>query len=319
MKKNIIKATSILTAAAALTAMAAVSAEAESKLFVDGKELENAKIYKTDSAAMIPLRAVCEELGFEVKWSEENRRIEIINMPVMITCTPDADGYTFAKSGKLELGIAPVIIDDLTYVPISFAEEILGGKYTEEENSIYITYNEAENTVTDTIGEIITEEDGAIIQILLGDPEQPNDALILNVSEETAVYDENAVELSLADLKVGDKIIAHISDAMTKSIPAQTAASRIDLAAIAESEEQTTVIEGKICEIAEGTIIVGSAEDVYSQTILNITEETEIIDADGNKTDASALTVGTEISAEPAEFMTMSIPPQTNALKITIK
>ena len=55
-----------------------------------------------------------------------------------------------------------------------------------------------------------------------------------------------------------------------------------------------------------------------SEVVLNVSEETVITDKDGNKVDAGALEVGTDITVERADFMTMSIPPITNALSIVV-
>lgn len=50
---------------------------------------------------------------------------------------------------------------------------------------------------------------------------------------------------------------------------------------------------------------------------VNITDETVISDAQGNKTDVKKLTKGNIIDVEYAPFMTASLPPMTNAVKIT--
>lgn len=50
---------------------------------------------------------------------------------------------------------------------------------------------------------------------------------------------------------------------------------------------------------------------------VNITEETVIADAKGNKTDVKKLAKGNVIDIEYAPFMTASLPPMTNAVKIT--
>ena len=53
-----------------------------------GRTLENAKLIMQDDKVMIPLRAVCEALDFEVKWDGEAEKIELVNLPLYITCTP---------------------------------------------------------------------------------------------------------------------------------------------------------------------------------------------------------------------------------------
>ena len=63
----------------------------------------------------IPLRAICEKLGFEVNWVAESRTVELVKLPLFITFSVDEDGYTFAKTAPMKLGSAPVIVNDRTY------------------------------------------------------------------------------------------------------------------------------------------------------------------------------------------------------------
>ncbi len=52
--------------------------------------------------------------------------------------------------------------------------------------------------------------------------------------------------------------------------------------------------------------------------VLNVGDETEILDTDGNKLDFSALTIGMEVEVEHSMAMTMSLPPQTAAFQIKV-
>ncbi|MFM9327458.1 stalk domain-containing protein [Paenibacillus mesotrionivorans] len=52
--------------------------------------------------------------------------------------------------------------------------------------------------------------------------------------------------------------------------------------------------------------------------VLNVGEQTEILGADGNKLDFSALTIGMEVEVEHSMAMTMSLPPQTAAFRIKV-
>ena len=73
---------------------------------------------------MIPLRFVAEELGYEVKWNSEDRSVEILRGPQWSLITIGQDNYNFARM-HIELGTAPVIVNDHTFVPLNFAEEVL--------------------------------------------------------------------------------------------------------------------------------------------------------------------------------------------------
>ena len=91
---------------AAALAVSAVTftAQANDKITVNGQEIEKTTITNPEGIKMIPLRAVCESLGFTVEWDDDNRMITISDMPLYITLTPDADGYTFARTAPLMLG-----------------------------------------------------------------------------------------------------------------------------------------------------------------------------------------------------------------------
>ncbi|MDF2938034.1 MAG: copper amine oxidase [Paenibacillaceae bacterium] len=52
--------------------------------------------------------------------------------------------------------------------------------------------------------------------------------------------------------------------------------------------------------------------------VLNIGDQTELMDADGNKLDFSALSIGMDVEVEHSMAMTMSLPPQTSAFKIKV-
>lgn len=73
---------------------------------------------------MIPLRFVAEELGYEVKWNAESRTVEIMKGPQWSLITIGKDSYNFARM-HIELGTAPIIINDRTFVPLNFAEQVL--------------------------------------------------------------------------------------------------------------------------------------------------------------------------------------------------
>lgn len=73
---------------------------------------------------MIPLREVAEGLGYKVTWNKESKSAEIQRGPQWSLITIGKDSYNFARM-HIELGTAPVLKDSKTYVPLSFAEEVL--------------------------------------------------------------------------------------------------------------------------------------------------------------------------------------------------
>ncbi len=77
-----------------------------------------------EGVSMIPLRMVAEALGFEVTWNAEDKSIEVVRGPNWSKLTIDRNVYNFAKM-LVKLESAPVLIDGSTYVPMSFAEQVL--------------------------------------------------------------------------------------------------------------------------------------------------------------------------------------------------
>lgn len=107
----------------------------------EGINPQEANIYqKEDGTIMVPLRVVCEKLGYEVKWIEENRSIEIKKGAQYTSVKPGEDKYFFAKMAPISLGAAPEIKDSTTYVPFKFVSDILKVDASMDETGV-ITIN----------------------------------------------------------------------------------------------------------------------------------------------------------------------------------
>ncbi len=183
---------------------------------VNGEILENATIKEDGTNVLIPLRAVCEKLGMTVNWDGAARLITVEKLPIFLTMSPDADGYTLARTAPIMLGTAPVLENGTTYVPASFVSEIMQGYLFVTEDKIAIFHGEeAEKTFAQgTVSEIIKDEDGKIAQFVLGDNE-----LVLNVAD--AAFYSNVSDLTINDVAVGDTIKGIPTGIMTMSLPAQ--------------------------------------------------------------------------------------------------
>ncbi|AHM58144.1 hypothetical protein EAL2_808p06410 (plasmid) [Peptoclostridium acidaminophilum DSM 3953] len=96
---------------------------------VGGDELSAKAIKKEDGTIMIPLRAVAEKLGYELKWSGNDKPIEIVRGPQWTTVTIGKNSYFFAKMAPMQLKSAPVLYDSATYVPVEFIGEIFRTEY----------------------------------------------------------------------------------------------------------------------------------------------------------------------------------------------
>lgn len=82
-------------------------------------------------------------------------------------------------------------------------------------------------------------------------------------------------------------------------------------------EEEVKGSDVVLTEVSEGRIEVYDL--VRGTVVLNITDETELVDEDGNKIDAETLEKGCGLNVTYADFMTLSLPPMTNGVKIVAK
>jgi len=272
---------------------------------VNGTVLEDAKVIEDDGVKMIPLRAICENLGFEVTWNDEARRIELIKMPSYITLTPDEDGYTFAKTAPMQLGKAPVIVEDRTYVPINFIDEILQGSYDEEGGLNIVWGAETAGLEATVYVKEITEEGLLVEDFYRGE-------IRLGLGEETVIVDAEGNTLTKEDIDVTKELIVEYSEAMTMSLPPLANAIKITVT----KDSAKTVVEGEITEVIK-------EDDKVTQLVLgqdaalNIGEELFVTDLEGNAFEGE-FTVGMTVRALTNGMATRSLPPQYPTLSIIV-
>lgn len=269
---------------------------------------------EVNGITMIPLRSVAESLSYTVNWNGEARSVEIIRGAQYITITLDKDEYTFSRRAPEQLGAAPTLVGNSTYVPLSFVDRIIGGYYYANEDGTYKIVQPAVVTVTE-IG-----EDGTVTvdDALLG-------AVILNISDETAIVkgmDRRIYKID--DLAVGMTLHVEYSDWMTASFPPQNTPVKVIIASELVQEEADEAISelsfsGVITEINGELVTIGDPINDADAKTLVISDETVITKGKDKRIyKINDLEVGMEISGTHAEAMTMSIPPQTAALTVQI-
>ena len=311
MRNKVKRIIATATAAASVIVVASMAAAQENdKLYINGTLSENGSIEVVGEKKYLPLRAICEGLGFDVEWDDASRKIIISSIPVYITCSPDRDGYTFAKTAPMLLGEAPKLINDKTYVPMNFVEEILDGKLEEKTDGINVVYADVEekNEISGTICEIIYDgentEQEKPVQLVLGDKDDINSQTVLNLS------DELSAKVKELGLEVGTKIVAEVGDLATASIPPQMVPVSISVAEAAEEAKDTVEISGTVCELVYDSdnnlvqIITGEKEDPNTQNAYNLSDElAETVKKLGIKE-------GSQIIGTADIAQTRSIPPQ---------
>lgn len=298
----------ILAVVMLVTATSAFAQDRRNALSVNGNEIEREYILAEDGTVMIPLRAVCEELGFEVEWVEEARTIELTKGAIFITCSPDFDGYAFSKMAHQPLGKAPMLVGGTTYVPVDFIWEILGGRVYPQEYpyGILVPDDPAAASV------YATEYENGVLKVVdfnMGE-------VIVKISETTEICDMEGTPVKPEDIvDKGMQLEVRYGSAMTLSLPPQTTAEKI----VVTNEIAKIVKEGTVSEIIkdeEGKVtqlILGENE-----VALNVADETAVKDADGNTKALADITVGTQLRARTNGMATRSIPAQMPALEIMI-
>lgn len=302
-----------ITMAAALAFSTAVTASADGNITVNGKNIDKTYI-ENGGVKMIPLRAVCESLGFTVDWDGEARKIKISKLPMYITCSPDKDGYTFAKTAPQLLGTAPVLQDGTTYVPVSFISEIMEGS-VENGDDLKISLSdvavEPENAAASVY---ITEINKEAKSITVEDFDLGT--VCVNITDETEIIDSKGEKLSFDALTDERQIKITYNDAMTASLPPITNAVKIEVT----DEIPQEIVSGAVTEIVKENDKVTQLEieNGDRKIVLNISDETEIKDAAGKPVKAEDIKKEDYLSVMTTGISTRSIPPQMTAVKITV-
>lgn len=83
---------------------------------------------------MIPMRAVCEGLGYTVGWDKAANASTITKENFTTKVQPEKNSYAIGSNPPRELEAAPQIRNGVMYLPVSFYETILGAAYSVDEN-----------------------------------------------------------------------------------------------------------------------------------------------------------------------------------------
>jgi len=96
--------------------------EINGDIIVNGVKIDAPAPFVNDAGfVMVPLRAVAEALGFTVTWDEETQSVMLNNS---ISLSIGKDYYTYARMAPIELGAAPELRDDRTFVPLIFFRDV---------------------------------------------------------------------------------------------------------------------------------------------------------------------------------------------------
>ena len=318
-RKTLKNITAGALAATVLTAGAVFATDTDT-LSINGTLVEDAQVIEVDGATFVPVRALCESLGMEVLWDNEAEMVTIVDMPIYVTFSPEADGYTFARTAPMQLGSAPFLHNDRTYVPIRFIDEILKKEFTISEGGDVNVTAVIDNSVGAVVIGSEKTENGTSITVF---DSKRNEEVVANITNETVITDEEGNALTADVLVENAEIRIEYAEFMTMSIPPMTNAVKIQFLGVIEQEEAVaedakvvTILEKN--ESEDGVTITVFDSTMNSDVVINITDETAIADKNGNALTVNDLAMGKDVEVEYAEFMTMSIPPITNAVSVKV-
>ena len=187
--------------------------------------------------------------------------------------------------------------------------------------------NRAINVEDAVIEEIFQDNNVSYVTIsygVLGDFNTINMELVrLVVDRNTIIRDRRGRRMRVRDLRVGNVVDASFSTAMTRSIPPQSRAFVITVIREYVNPIQPgfpNIVEDRIMEVDRNNnfLITGNPFDMMSQMRFVVDNSTEIFDRRGNRIRLRDLRPGQMVRVEHADFMTMSIPPQTTAFRIWV-
>lgn len=93
----------------------------------------------SDGVTLVPLRKLAEGLGYEVTWNQETYAAELHKGAQWTSVSVGKDSYFYAKKAPVALGAAPVIVNDVLYVPLKFVSDILKAEVkTDDAGSLHI-------------------------------------------------------------------------------------------------------------------------------------------------------------------------------------
>ncbi len=149
---------------------------AKGKIFVDMEEVKSDTPPQViNDRTMVPVRAISEMLGYDVKWIEEKEQVEVYEKDLatpVITMNIDNTKATYLAydeekkdyvSVDAVLDSPATLINDRTFVPLRFISEAVGYTvdYDEANEDVYMyspEYNAADEALTDEELKYVSEQ-----------------------------------------------------------------------------------------------------------------------------------------------------------------
>ncbi|MBN2898484.1 MAG: protease inhibitor I42 family protein [Clostridia bacterium] len=169
-----------------------------------------------DGKAMAPLREVLETLGYTVKWQASTQSVEINKGAQWTSITIGKNAYFKNKMAPQELSSAPVIREEMTYVPIEFFADTLGLSVVYTDGLLKI--QEGLTASVEGFIQSMEMKDGEIATLVIGENMEAD-----GMEGTTIVHISSEMTLMNTTLEIGKKVRVMTAPVMTMSLPPQTA------------------------------------------------------------------------------------------------
>lgn len=255
-------------------------------------------MYKVDGSTIyMPLRNVTEGLDMKISWNEETRTATVKYIDKELSVSIDGE---YSKGDKEYE--KPLIIEDRLYIPLEALGESLGVKFDKQGDRITCIKQNIEKELTG-YGEILEINDGKDAKLVTFMNTYNMQKYTLIIGKDTKVTDTIANKgLDSKDLKVGDFIYSEYSEMMTRSIPPQTVAKKVEIV------NDIAVSYGVVEQVKDGKLVIniGTRGGVY----INLSEDGVIENESGDKLNFSDIKLGDKIRVYHAQVM-LAVEPMT--------
>lgn len=176
------------------------------------------------------------------------------------------------------------------------------------------------NITNGTIDDIRTERGASFVTVTYTDRTdnlKRRQTTTLIVNNTTIILDKRGKPISPRRLRTGMTIDATISSAMTRSIPPQATAFRIQ---ISKRPMRDNITVGRILKVdrQNNSFTVIRDGNLSSIIVFNVADNAMIFNRLGRPSSLDRLLPGMKVRVRHANFMTASIPPQTTASEVQV-
>ena len=130
----------------------------------------------------------------------------------------------------------------------------------------------------------------------------------------------NGENADYTDIKVGASVTVAYNGMTTRSIPAQITAQKITVSDSADSGASVTMT-ATVMAVESGMLRVEVLESEYTfgEHVVHVSDETQILAADGRVIALSDISVGSTVDITYSGQVMLSLPPQIVAKKIQVR